>query len=75
MENWQLLWGVNSILLVVLGFFIKMWIIGIKEDIKIVKLELKDKADSETCKEIHNGVDRLLHRHATTGAAGEVVYK
>jgi hypothetical protein len=75
MDNWQLLLGVNTILLVLLGFFIKMWIGGIKTDIASVKADLKDKADVEICRLTHEGVDKLLHRHATVGTAGEAVYK
>jgi hypothetical protein len=75
MENWQLLLGVNSLLLVVLGFFIKMWISGIKTDIASVKTDLKGKADADICIRTHEAVDKLLHRHATVGSAGEAVYK
>jgi hypothetical protein len=93
------MWGINSVLLVCLGFFIKSWMKGIentlssttkeikadliftktelKEDILILKKELKDdidkKAEEKTCKEIHAKVDTMLHKHATTGQAGEVV--
>lgn len=75
MDNWQLLIGANAILLAVLGFFIKMWISGIRADLASVKEDLKTKASVETCRWIHEGVDKLLHRHATTGSAGEVVPK
>jgi hypothetical protein len=75
MDGQQMLWGVNSLLLILLGFFIRMWITGIKDDIKDLREELKKKAEEETCLRTHAGVDKLLHRHALTGSAGEVVYK
>jgi hypothetical protein len=80
--NWQVSWGVFTILIAVLGFFIKMWIngiktdiLGVKTDIAEIKADLKEKADTEICRRIHEGVDKMLHRHAVTGASGEAVYK
>jgi hypothetical protein len=75
MDIQQMLWGLNSVLLILLGFFVRMWLAGIKEDIAELKSELKLKAEEETCRRTHEGVDKLLHRHALTGSAGEVVYK
>jgi hypothetical protein len=75
MENWQILLGVNAFLVTALGAFVKIWMNGLRDDIKSVKEDLKGKASVETCRRIHEGVDKLLHRHAASGSAGEAVPK
>lgn len=74
LDDAKILWGLNSVLLGVALFFIKMWIARLREDIKELKEELREKANQGTCDRIHAGVDRLLHSHASVGAAGEVVH-
>ncbi|MFH0798394.1 MAG: hypothetical protein V1906_03210, partial [Candidatus Woesearchaeota archaeon] len=53
-----------------------------KNDINRVIDDLKEKADKNTIEDIkdscirtHEGVDKLLHRHADTGSVGQAVYK
>jgi hypothetical protein len=82
MDNWQVLIAVNTVLLMVVSFFIRQWITGLKDDIKaledgIIKIQrdLEKKAGLVDCVHTHEALDRLLHRHATTGTAGEAVYK
>jgi hypothetical protein len=65
MENVQTLWGINSILLLVLGFFIRGWITKMEKKIEA-------KLDAVTCTERHElsseKCEKLFrHRHATTG--------
>jgi len=73
-ENWQLLAGINTILLAVLGFFIKSW---------VTKLEkrLDGKIDVILCGERHGSTEKSCdilfhHRHAPVhpdGRGGEVI--
>jgi hypothetical protein len=74
MDIQQMLWGLNSVLLILLGFFVRMWISGIRDDIASIKRDLREKAEEETCRRTHEAVDKLLHRHAMTGSSGEAVY-
>jgi hypothetical protein len=81
MDNLQLLIGVNAVLVAILGFFIRAYIkrqsddhAELKHAIEKLSIELSGKADRKDCKEIHEDVDKLLHKHATIGTAGEVVW-
>jgi hypothetical protein len=80
MDNLQLLIGVNALLVAILGFFIRAYIkrqsddhAELKHAIDKISIELSGKADKKDCTEIHDDLDRFLHKHATTGTAGEVV--
>jgi hypothetical protein len=61
----QLLWGITSFLVVLLGFFVKRWM-----DKMEAKLELK--LDAIMCEERHPKLELACeklfrHKHATTG--------
>ena len=71
--NDQILWLVNSALVVILGFFIRMWINSIKESLKEIKDELHEKVSKETCGLHHKELRRGAHTHGILGAAGEVI--
>jgi hypothetical protein len=81
MDNLQLLITVNAILVATLGFFIRGYMKRQSEDHKELKeaiekigAELLLKADKKDCKETHEDVEKLLHKHATQGSAGEVIW-
>lgn len=61
-----MLWGSNSILLVVGIFFIKKWI-------KDLETKIDKKAEKETCDKTHELLDKFAHSHAKAGSAGEMV--
>ena len=76
MQDPQVLWGFSSLLIVVLGFFIKSWMNRIKEDFGGVKDEIKTlvkkldcKQDKSICSErypkIKDDLDNFYrHKHA-----------
>jgi hypothetical protein len=64
---------VNAVLVIVLGFFIKVWINGIKEAIQKIEDELENKVDKALCDRAHFLVDRFSHTHGQHGAAGETI--
>lgn len=74
MDNWQLLLGVNAILITSLGFFIKSWIGKMEK-------KLDGKLDAVLCGERHErssvSCDKLFrHRHAPSlpdSRGGEVI--
>jgi tetrahydromethanopterin S-methyltransferase subunit B len=82
MDSWRILIGLNSTLLLVVAFFVRQWMARIREDTKKLETVIDDlrklvdgKTDLTDCNHTHDGVDRLLHRHAASGTAGEAVYK
>jgi hypothetical protein len=70
MDTQQLMWAANSLLVVVLGFFIKMWIDDLKKS--ITKLQ-DEKVDVKTCKLFHESIGKKVHSHGSLGQAGEVI--
>ena len=65
MDNPQLLWGINSALIVALGFFIRIWISRLEKDIE-------KKVDLIMCTERHGDSTQkcatlFRHRHASSG--------
>jgi hypothetical protein len=72
-ETEKIMWGLNTILLGVLAFFVRMWIHDMKETMKDLKKDLDSKQDSTTCEHFHKEISRHLHTHGTLGAAGEVI--
>jgi hypothetical protein len=81
MDNLQLLMGVNALLVAILGFFLRDYFKrqskeheALKLAIEKISIELSGKADKKDCKETHDDVEKLLHKHATQGAAGEVIW-
>ena len=51
MENWQLFWGINTVLLAVLGFFIKIWMGGVTSRLTSIESKLDNKVDEKMCSE------------------------
>jgi len=49
MENTQLLWGLNTLLLVILGFFIRLWISKLSADFNKLEAKLDTKIDINLC--------------------------
>ena len=66
---------INGTLVVILGFFIKMWINGLKSSIDKLERDLGKKVDITVCERAHSLVDRQAHTHGTLGSAGEVITK
>jgi hypothetical protein len=60
------LWGLNSGLIIVLGFFMKKWINDLER-------KIDGKADKTTCDKTHDILDKYAHSHALSGTSGEVV--
>ena len=73
MDTPQILWLVNSVLVVALGFFIKSWMNDIKEKIRELKIELSGKTDSKMCERLHREIEQYAHTHGELGSSGEVV--
>jgi hypothetical protein len=82
MSESVIMWGLNTalvglliFLISILGFFFKKWLTRIEGDIAR-KADAKDVREIKVrCAQVHEGVDELLHRHASAGSAGEVVPK
>ena len=69
MDTTHLLWAVNSLLIILLGFFIKSWINSVEKRLAL-KLDtaICEERDGHHCREI----DKLeKHKHASTG---EVIF-
>jgi len=65
-QTLQLLWAANTVLLVILGFFIRMWINGVKEKEYKNEKMLDNKIDKVTCLERHEDLKKdvsALFRH------------
>lgn len=69
MENWQILWGVNTFFLAVMGALYGV----IRADLKELREDIKSRTLTENCDKIHRDVKEQLHRHGSLGNAGEVI--
>jgi len=72
-DAWQIMWGIHTLLLGIVGFLIRLWILGVKESISEVHEELKKKTDKGLCEFTHGEIAKCAHSHATSGSAGEVI--
>ncbi len=81
MDNAQLLWGINTVLLVILGFFVKIWIARLSADAAKMETKVEGKLDLLLCVERH-GISTTAcaklfgHRHSPCqpdGRGGEVI--
>lgn len=84
-NTWQILWGINSLLLAIMVFLHNSLRAQLKKleeandkkasvkEVDEVKVELGKKASTDICVKIHRQVNASLHRHANSGQAGEVV--
>ena len=80
MTTEQILWSLNSFLLVVLFFFVKIWLSNLSRDLDKMEKRIDLKLDKLTCTERHSDMksscEKLRHhRHSpVTGAlGGEVI--
>ena len=73
MDERNVLWIINSWLLVILGFFIRSWHSSLKCELRAMVAALEKKVDYEDCKATQDRVNRSLHKHASKGEAGEVI--
>ena len=80
METGQMLWGLNTLLLAVLGFFVKTWMANQTKQFEKMEARLDRKLDAITCVERNASVkvdyEKLRqHRHApiTGEKGGEVI--
>ena len=74
----KILWGSITLLIAILGFFIRGWVSSVKEDFKGVKDKLACKQDRTLCDErypkIQDDIDNLYnHKHSSD--EGEVIIK
>ena len=51
MENGQLLWGLNSVLIIALGFFVRIWMVRLASDIAKIEAKIDIKVDATLCTE------------------------
>jgi len=72
-DAWQIMWGINTLLLVIVGFLIRLWINGVKESISEIHESMENKTDKELCEFAHGEIEKYAHSHATSGSAGEVI--
>jgi hypothetical protein len=68
LETPQLLWIVNSVLVVALGFFIKSWMNDIKDTIRELRIEMSGKVNTELFDRVTDRLEKYSHSHS----AGEV---
>lgn len=73
MDALQLLWVINSVLVLALGFFIKVWMNDLKDKVNDLKKELYGKMDTKTCDFLHKDIKKYAHTHGDLGSSGEVV--
>ena len=71
LENGQLLWGLNSVLIVALGFFVRIWMVRLAADIAKIEAKIDIKVDATLCAErmgsakegYHSGYERNEREH------------
>ncbi len=51
LENGQLFWGLNSVLIVILGFFVRIWMVRLAADIAKIEAKIDIKVDATLCAE------------------------
>ena len=51
LENGQLLWWLNSVLIVILGFFVRIWMVRLAADIAKIETKIDIKVDATLCAE------------------------
>ena len=81
MTNGPILWGLNSFLVAVCFFFVKIWISSLGRTIDKMEMRLALKLDSITCLERNSSMKThceimAKHKHAPntqTGGGGEVI--
>ena len=87
METWQILWGVNTLFLGVVGFLYKLnrednkkireetreELKEIKVEMKLIRQDLEGKRGWQVCDKIHEDIKKHLHLNGTLGTAGEVI--
>ena len=81
MDDARLLWGINTALLAILGFFVKIWIKRLSDDAAKIEAKIENKLDILLCTERHGAsiesCEKLFrHKHAPVtadGRGGEVV--
>ena len=69
MDITQILWGINTTLVMIILYFIKEQ----REELKDLKKELEKRTLIVTCDKIHAALAKDLHVHGSEGAAGEVI--
>ena len=74
----KILWGSITLLIMILGFFIRGWVTSVKEDFKTVKEKLGCKQDKALCDERHpkirDDIDNLYsHKHSKDDDGGVVI--
>ena len=66
-QDSKILWASISILIAILGFFIRSWVLAVKEDFKGLKVKLDCKQDKSVCAErypkLKDDVDKF-YKHA-----------
>jgi hypothetical protein len=75
MDTGQILWGVNTVLLTVIGVGLKMGLNRLAKDFDKMDERIEEKLDSVLCGERHAAstadCEKLFrHRHAPTGDSG-----
>jgi hypothetical protein len=63
-DIWQLLWGLNTLLLGIMLFLYRD-----------LKKEIEKRTLIIACEQIHKNINAEIHTHASVGTAGEVVKK
>ena len=58
MDMWQILWGINTLLLSALAFFYKM----IRDDMKSLKNDIEKRTLIVTCDKLHNELEKTCER-------------
>ena len=69
----QIMWGLMMASLAILGFFVKIWITNLKDNIKDIRDELDEKIDKKIYEHDYMNLINTSHAHASSGNAGEVV--
>ena len=74
----KILWGSITLLVAILGFFIRGWVTSVKEDFRMVKDDLKCKQDKTMCDErypkIQDDIDNFYgHTHSKDENGGVIV--
>ena len=69
MNTEQILWGLLTFLILIIGFFIRWWVTDVKSDFQEIRSDLRSKVSADVCKEKNNTmqlkIDNLQHHQHT----------
>jgi hypothetical protein len=77
MSSDQILWGVNTLLLAIIGVLIRGWMANVKDTFEKIDKRFAnidaEKISVKSCEMMHGELKKISHTHGVLGQAGEVI--